>query len=101
MAVLKRRTRMVNFRLFEDEYEGLRSACLAGGVRSISDFARAAVCRSLVAGPRSSSDEPLHVWVRTLDGKVQELDRAVKSLTELVVENHRSGEPSAPEERKK
>ena len=79
MAVLKRRTRMVNFRLSEDEYEYLKKTCLAEGARSVSDFARAAVCRSMAAA--KPAKEELDVWVRILDGKVEELDQTVKQLT--------------------
>ncbi|MBI3665297.1 MAG: hypothetical protein HY236_03585 [Acidobacteria bacterium] len=89
MAVLKRRTRMVNFRLSEDEYEYLKNMCLNEGARSISDFARAAVCRSLAShsGPQG---EGLDAWVRKLNGKVEELDRAVRELAEQVGNGSRS-----------
>ena len=94
MAVLKRRTRMVNFRLSEDEYEYLKNTCLTEGARSISDFARAAVCRTLT-NHTAPPGEPLDAWVRKLDGKVEELDRAVKELSALL------GNGSRPRLRKK
>ena len=83
MAVLKRRTRMVNFRLSEDEYENLRNLCLAAGARSISDFAREAVCRCII--PRASaSSEPADGGLRRLSGKIEELDRAVVELSKIM-----------------
>jgi len=88
MAVLKRRTRMVNFRLSEEEYEYLKKVCLTEGARSISDFARAAVCRSMAAtGARKEETE---VLVHILDGKVGELDREVKQLAEQMQAAQRS-----------
>src|SRR5712692_7030163 len=83
MSVLKRRTRMVNFRLSDDEYESLRSFCTTEGVRSISDFARSAVCRSLTNGS-DFADEQLEVRVHELDGKVDALAGTVRQLTELM-----------------
>jgi hypothetical protein len=47
MSVLKPRNRLVNFRLSEEEFECLRTACQASGARSLSDFARSAVLQSM------------------------------------------------------
>jgi hypothetical protein len=85
MPVLKRRNRMVNFRLSEDEYESLKNFCVAEGARSISDFARATLCQAMNHNAKSG-DPSLDTWVHRIDGKVDDLDRAVRSLTELVVE---------------
>jgi hypothetical protein len=41
MATLRPRNRIVIFRLTEDEYEKLRTACLLKGGRSPADYARA------------------------------------------------------------
>lgn len=80
MGVLKRRNRMVNFRLSEDEYVALKNICLKEGARSLSDFARAAVCRLMAAS--RPADEPLDIWVRNLDAKVGEIDQTVRQITE-------------------
>ena len=47
MPILKRRDRIVVFRLSQDEYEGLKAACAERGAASISSFARAEVLTSL------------------------------------------------------
>ena len=47
MAIIKRRDRIVLFRLAQDEYEGLRAACAERGGASISSFARSEVLRAL------------------------------------------------------
>jgi hypothetical protein len=43
MGVLETRSRLVSFRLTQDELENLRVACLMLGARNVSDFARRAV----------------------------------------------------------
>ena len=73
---------MVNFRLSEEEYERLRSVCVSSGARSVSDFARKAVFR--LAGLDEAPTEPLGTWAREIGGKVEELDREVKRLAQLV-----------------
>jgi hypothetical protein len=47
MSVLKPRNRLVNFRLSEEEFQGLKAACETSGARSLSDFARSAVLSSM------------------------------------------------------
>ena len=47
MPILKRRDRIVVFRLSQDEYEGLKAACAERGAASISSFARAELLTSL------------------------------------------------------
>jgi hypothetical protein len=73
---------MVNFRLSEQEYERLQNVCAARGARSISDFARAAVARSL--GEPTVSDAPSAEWRREIDRKIEELSGEVKRLAQLV-----------------
>lgn len=43
MPVYRPRTRLVNFRLSEEEYQSLRETCARSGARSVSDYARSAV----------------------------------------------------------
>jgi hypothetical protein len=43
MPVPRSRTRLVNFRVSDEEYATLRTACTRHGARSISDFARLAI----------------------------------------------------------
>ena len=47
MAILKPRNRVLIFRLTEDEYSNLQSACSTDGARSLSDFARTRLLGSL------------------------------------------------------
>jgi hypothetical protein len=84
MAVLTRRTRIVNFRLSEGEYDYLKSLCLSRGARSISDYARATICQEIQA-QTSDPDARMGATVQRLDGKVEELERELKRLKDLIM----------------
>jgi hypothetical protein len=51
LPVFHPRTRLVNFRVSEDEFVRLKEGCLRAGARSVSDYARAAVLTEVAAGP--------------------------------------------------
>ena len=82
MNMLKRRSRMVSFRLSEEEYEGLKHICITVGARSLSDIARDAVQRLLSNNTESKidGDEQLRVLYERMDA----LDHEVKRLAGLV-----------------
>ncbi|HKW98200.1 MAG TPA: hypothetical protein VJN43_10735 [Bryobacteraceae bacterium] len=82
MTVLKRRSRMVSFRLSEEEYEGLRQICLTVGARSLSDIARDAVHRLL--GEETEPRKDVDAELRLLGEKMNALDQEVKRLAGLV-----------------
>ena len=82
MNMLKRRSRMVSFRLSEEEYEGLKHICITVGARSLSDIARDAVQRLLSNNTESKidGDEQLRALYERMDA----LDHEVKRLAGLV-----------------
>lgn len=87
MAILKPRTKLISFRLSEEEYEKLQGACVAEGARSISEFARAALQRSVGAdnnhsnGQRTASFGP---GAQELVDTMRELSRHLSQLVSLV-----------------
>lgn len=83
MAVFKPRTRIVSFRLSEEEYEDLKTVCMTHGARSISDFARFAT-RQWVSGEGKTPDEVLQQMLRQLNGKVKRIDGELKRLAQMV-----------------
>ena len=95
MAVLKRRTRSVNFRLSEEEYELLHRVCAASGARSLSDLARSAVSQ-LIGQNGGPPDRSLEGAVRRLDLQVAELSRQLQRLAQLV-----EGDPHAARPQKR
>jgi hypothetical protein len=94
MPVLKRRTRIVSFRLSEEEYEVLFASCVSNGARSLSDYARSATCRPLDKGKPSAADRKAERSIRQLRNRVDELDRVIQQLT-IQIDPHRAleGEP--------
>jgi len=57
MAILKPRNRILIFRLTEDEYSNLQTACSTDGARSLSDFARTRLLGTITTEPAASSVE--------------------------------------------
>lgn len=97
MAVIKRRSKMVSFRLSDEEYRDLLMLCEQRGSRSISDLARDAVFNLLISGhghPKVNGHGHAHAAdgsiiehkVHVLDGRMQELDREVRRLADLLAE---------------
>jgi hypothetical protein len=82
MSVLKRRSRMISFRVSEDEYTGLKNLCLNEGARSVSDIARDAVHRLIHNHSRPNSQ--LETTVQVLQGKIEYLDMEVKRLGKVL-----------------
>jgi hypothetical protein len=78
MSVLKRRSRMISFRVSEDEYVGLKNLCVNEGARSVSDMARDAVQRLITnhTGPTNQ----LATVVQVLQDRIETLDKEVKRL---------------------
>lgn len=77
MAIYSPRTRLVNFRLSEDEYQTLKEAALRQGARSISDFARGAILNS-VANPKTDGAIP---DLTGLDRKVTEIQGTIERIS--------------------
>lgn len=72
MAALKRRTRAVIFRLTDDEYEALKAACLESGARTVSDFARGELLRSVEREQRKVTE------------RLAQIESGVHRLEELI-----------------
>ena len=83
MAVFRRRTRVVSFRLSDDEYESLRQVSLAEGARSVSDYARVALCR-LMGAARESDGDGIEAKVFQLDEQMQALQDELRRLQAVV-----------------
>jgi hypothetical protein len=77
LAILKRRSRMISFRLSEDEYASLRSLCETEGARSVSDMARDAVHRLIVKDSRTD----VALTLRELQGRMDNLDLQLQTLS--------------------
>jgi hypothetical protein len=78
MVVLKRRARLVTFRLSNEEYELWEYVCISSGSRSISEFARSAVLYrvKMLGAPQGLLTEDL----ATLSEQLSELDGELDKL---------------------
>ena len=84
MGVFKRRTRLVSFRLSDEEYQALLEITAAQGARSISDFSRTALCLAVKGNLNALSLEsegavPNHV--QDLIRSMQELGSVITKLS--------------------
>jgi hypothetical protein len=79
MPILKRRNRIVVFRLSQDEYEGLKAACAERGAASISSFARAELLTSLDRNRTSDVSRALS----NLETSVQRMTRILEAISGL------------------
>jgi hypothetical protein len=75
----RRRTRMISFRVSEREFEQLKTKSEAEGARSISDFARLALC-----GSGGGSTDGVNEGINRLSDDVQQLSADVRRVTELL-----------------
>jgi len=80
MPVLKRRNRIVVFRLTQDEYEDLKTVCSVRGARNISDFARSELLTS-IEQERRPNDE-LHQKLASLESKLQRMTQLLEGMAD-------------------
>ena len=78
MPILKRRDRIVVFRLSQDEYEGLKAACVERGAASISSFARAELLTSLERDRLSGVSRQLS----KLESSMQRITQILETITQ-------------------
>ena len=96
MPIYRPRTRLVNFRVNEEEYATMCAACSQNGARSISDFARLAVLRHAAADEGQATS--MQWRLSALGHKVSELEYRVAQLLRLleVTETEGDGGPARP-----
>jgi hypothetical protein len=82
MTLGHQRSRLISFRVSQDEYENVRNACVVLGSRSVSDFARFAVMNAVEETPRMI--RPLPVRIGPVDPAVGYLSREIERLARLV-----------------
>ena len=82
--MLKTRTRLVSFRLSEEEYQRLKYVCSQKGARSISDGARALLCQIRGFSDELSSDGGSALKSEHLIDSLERLNSGINRLTDLV-----------------
>lgn len=80
--MFKTRSRMVSFRLSEDEYERLKDMSLMECARSVSEFARATLCK--MPGGNGGAVAEAAPRMDRLEGAVLQLRLEMHQLRQLV-----------------
>ncbi len=75
---MKRRDRLVYFRISEEEFEQILKACDSKGARSVSDLARAAVQEFI--RPVKPEPEQLFETLKSLSAGLDEINRSMRQL---------------------
>lgn len=85
MVVLRRRSRLVTFRVSAEEYGALTQSCIDCGARSIADFARMAALQRVQtshvpAGNLSGDLTTLSKGLRQLDLELGDLRKRIRTV---------------------
>ena len=75
------RTRLVNFRVTDEEFERLKAAADRQGARCLSDFARASMLSQSKSRPDS---EPMEDRMDLFDRRLAVLERSMSRLVEAL-----------------
>ena len=82
MPVLKRRNRVVVFRLTQDEYEDLKTVCSVRGARNISDFARSELLTAIEQERRPETE--IKGRLTDVDQKLSSLESKIQRMSQLL-----------------
>jgi hypothetical protein len=74
---LKRRSKIVSFRLSDAEYESLKNVSAARGARSVSEFTRSVACGT-------NENEKFEDTLRTLNQRMELIDNRLETLAEVL-----------------
>jgi hypothetical protein len=81
MALLKRRDRMVVFRLTQEEYKRLLKACARTGARNLSDYTRAQL---LDRAATKGIGEGIETRLSRFDRRLSELEAMLNQMNRLL-----------------
>jgi Arc/MetJ-type ribon-helix-helix transcriptional regulator len=79
LSIRKSKTRIVSFRLSDEEFCSFRNVCISEGFGSFSELIRAGV-QELIANRHGNSAEALHAALERLNAHMEEIGRDVKQL---------------------
>lgn len=77
---LESRTRMISFRLTEEEHERFRQLCFTHGIRSVSELARVAM-NSYFAEPARVPNDAFESRITEIENRLQSLALEMQKLS--------------------
>jgi len=77
MQTLKRRSRIVSFRLSNEEYDSLKSVSATRGARSVSEFTRSVACKT---DGSEKIEDTLHALSEQMENLVQRIQTLMETL---------------------
>jgi hypothetical protein len=80
LPVYRPRTRLVNFRLSEEEYQQLKETCARSGARSVSDYARSSVLSGAAQAGVLAAEFPSSRMDR-IESLLERIDSRLENLT--------------------
>jgi len=101
LSLTKRRSRIVSFRLSQEEYESLKAISATRGARSVSEFTRSVACSNAV--PSASDSEAIEEALRRINEKVDTINDELRKLHKAYEEWEKEemvAEPAVPARRK-
>jgi uncharacterized protein (DUF1778 family) len=81
---MSKRSRMVSFRVSPEEYDSLREASVTEGARSVSDFARFALCRLARTDAPPNGNGSLQAGLDQLNDNLKQLNRELGLLNQTM-----------------
>jgi hypothetical protein len=88
---MNRRTRLISFRVSEEEYEALKHLRAVVGARSVSDMVRNSMLHVTAHGGDHGALEKLQSHFVYLEQRVLDLDRLVRDLAGVTAERTPTG----------
>ena len=98
MPIQKKRSRIVSFRLSDEEYDSLKSVTASRGARSVSEFTRSVACNLSTNG---NGSEKIEDSLRLLNDRMEALDQRIRTLTEVLGEKNATNSTNFHESEKK
>lgn len=80
---LQSKSKIVTFRLTDEEFQRFKTVCAANGTRSVSEVARFAI-ESVIHGDIALPEAQFRAQIRQLEDKVAVLDRKIEDISRLV-----------------
>jgi uncharacterized protein (DUF1778 family) len=87
---MKKRSRIVSFRLSDEEYDSLKNVTATRGARSVSEFTRSVACNE---GSSSEGSESIGDSLRRFNVRMEELVHRLETLTEAIETKNATNSP--------